>query len=476
MRVGTKLGMFTAGDTKRNIPSGGTSSMDPEVRRIVERRFPDYLQELVSLIRKPSVSATGEGVEACASYLVDRMNGFGIETQLFDLPEGNPLILGTVPGRDGDRTLLIYDHYDVQPPDPLEEWSSDPFSGEISQGRVLGRGANDSKGNLVAYLAALDAISEEGVPPISITFLFEGEEEIGSPHLEEFVNSHRSELKADATVCCDGELDPSGRPMISLGMKGLLYLELRCRKARADSHSSMAALIPSAAWRLIEALNSLRDEDGRIAIAGWEEGLVQPTKEEEELMTKIPFDEEEMKREFGVDEFIHDRHGLEALRGLLYEPTCNIAGLSSGYEGEGSKTVLPGLAMAKLDLRLVYDQGAQRCLRLFREHLQRKGFGDVEVVPLGTLEPSHTPVSAPVVRAAAKAALSVYGREAVIYPRHHASGPDYLFTKNLGLHSIWTGCSPAFGNAHAPNEFIGIEDFRLGVLYAAELISSFADV
>ena len=448
--------------------------MDRKLVEHVGENFEDYVGELVSLVQKPSVSATGEGISTCAAFLAGRMESFGIDVEVRDLPDGHPIIVGKVRGKMKDGVLLVYDHYDVQPPDPLERWTTEPFSGQVSEGRILGRGATDSKGNLMAYLSAVRAMSELDGLPISLKFLFEGEEEIGSPHLESFVDSHASELKADAVVCCDGGLDPSGRPIISLGMKGLIYVELRCRKAKDDVHSSRAALLHSAAWRLVEALNSLRDEDGQISIPGWREGIVEPSKKDLELLKNIPFDEEEIKKQFGVSGFLRNRHGLEALRGFLYEPTCNIAGLTSGYQGEGSKTVLPAEARAKMDLRLVYDQNADKCLGLLKDHFIHNDFPDIDVIPLGKLEPSHTPVTAPIAKAAEGAARCIYGRDAVIFPKHHASGPDYLFTKNLGLHSIWTGCSPAYGGAHAPNEFIGLEDFRMGILYACELISRFA--
>ncbi len=447
--------------------------MNPEVAKHIEDHFDEYVAELVSLVKMPSVSATGEGVEACASHLADRMRELGIDLRVYPIKDGNPIIIGRI-GGGSDRVLLVYDHYDVQPPDPLEEWDKDPFSGEISKGKIHGRGATDSKGNLMAYLSALRSLRETVGLPISVKFLFEGDEEIASPPLKGFIEGHGSELKADAVVCCDGDLDPSGRPMITLGMKGLIYVELRCRKGRTDLHSSKAALVPSAAWRLVDALCTLRDEDGRIAIPGWEEGKLEPTDEDMELMAKIPFDEEKTQEELGVSEFLRDAHGMEALRGYLYDPTCNIAGLTSGYQGEGSKTVLPAEARAKLDMRLVYDQDPGRCVQLLRSHLAGKGFSDVEVVLLGSAEPSHTPIDAPIARAAARAAEAVYEVEPVIYPKHHASGPDYLFSKTLGLHSIWTGCAPAFGNAHGPNEFIGLEDYRLGILYACELMERFA--
>jgi acetylornithine deacetylase/succinyl-diaminopimelate desuccinylase-like protein len=448
--------------------------MGHDIEQHVSANFYEYVDELISLIRKPSVSATGQGVLDCASHLAERMGSFGIEPRVHELSDGPPVLVADVAGKNPDRVLLVYDHYDVQPPDPLDEWKGDPFSGEVSDGKIHGRGATDSKGNLMAYLSAVRALQETVGLPMSVRFMFEGEEEISSPHLEGFVDSHAAELAADAVVCCDGDMDPSGRPLVSLGMKGLVYVQLRCKKTKTDLHSSKAALLPSAAWRLVKALDTIRDDEGRVAIAGWEEGKLEPGEEDVRLMESIPFDEEEIKEGYGVSEFVGGRHGLEALEGYLYDPTCNIAGLTSGYQGEGVKTVMPAEATAKMDFRIVYDQRADRCLQLIKEHLRSKGFPDVEVVLLGSSEPSHTPSNAPVARAAMEAARTVYGRDPVVYPKHYASGPDHLFTNNLSLHSIWTGCAPAHGGGHAPNEFIGLEDYRLGILYACELICRFA--
>jgi len=448
--------------------------MEPALIKHLGQEFGNYLQELVSLVRKPSISATGVGIGSCASFLAERMRAYGIETTAHELPDGHPVILGNIRGRWKDRMLLIYGHYDVQPPEPLDKWEDDPFSGRVVEDRVMGRGSADSKGNLMAYLSAIRMLSETGGLPISLKLLFEGEEEIGSPHLAQFIDSHSRELKADAVLCCDGEMDPSGRPMISLGMKGLVYVELRCRKLNKDVHSSRAPLLPSAPWRLVKALNELTDAEGRVAIPGWRQGILEPGELDLELLRGIPFDAERMKKDFGVSELLHRKVGLEALRDFLYEPTCNIAGLTAGYQGEGSKTVLPAEARAKVDMRLVYDQSAERCLRLLKQHLKATGFADIEVEVLGKIDPSHTPVDAPIARAAADASEAVYGQKPVIYPKHHASGPDYLFTRNLGLHSVWTGCAPEGGRMHAPNEFIGVDDYRLGILYACELINRFS--
>lgn len=402
------------------------------------------------------------------------MIDYGLEVQVHELEDGNPVITSQIQGRNRNKVLLVYSHYDVQPPDPLDEWESDPFSGRVTDGRIYGRGASDSKGNVMAYLSAVRTLARTGGLPITVSFLFEGEEEIGSPHLASFVEDHRSDLMADAVICADSERDPSGRPMISLGMKGLVYVEFRCRKSGADMHSSKASLLESAPWRLVKALNEISDGDGCVLVPGWDEGIVKPGDEELELLRRIPFDEAAVKEEYGVSRFLKERHGLDALRAYLYEPTANIAGLTAGYQGVGSKTVLPGEARAKMDFRIVYNQSADRCFELLSNHLVRKGFADVEASCLTRLEPSSTPLDAPIVKAAAEAARAAYRAEPVIYPKHHASGPDYIFTKNLGLHSIWTGCAPDPSGAHAPNEFIGIEDYRLGIIYACELISRFA--
>ncbi|MCX8162149.1 MAG: M20/M25/M40 family metallo-hydrolase [Candidatus Bathyarchaeota archaeon] len=434
-----------------------------------------YVEDLKTLLKQPSISARGEGIDGCACMLRDFMKDAGFRVEVWKIGDANPVVYGEMPS-NSPKTLLMYGHYDVQPPEPLEEWVSPPFEAVDSDGKITARGAADSKSNVMAIVKAVECYSRlEFDLPVNLKVLFEGEEEIGSPNLPRYVEMYRDKLKADAAVCFDGGLDPKGRPELWLGLKGMLYVELRCRAARVDAHSSLAPLIENPAWRLIQALTSLRSPDGTILVDGWYDDIRVPSEEDIKLIEDVDYDTllAGLKRHFGVDRFLSGVEGVEALKKLLFQPTCNIAGLFSGYTGLGAKTVLPREACVKLDFRLVYDQNPYRLLESLRRHLKARGFDDIEVKALNFLEPSKTHPSASIVKAVSSAASEVYRSKPQIYPNSPGSGPDYLFTKRLGLDSVWTGCSPPLSNAHAPNEYTTRESFLRGILFAASIIEHY---
>jgi len=451
------------------------AAMDQSTSHYLKAHRDEMLEDYRSMLRQPSISAQGRGVRECAKLLEDFMVDAGIETKQIPMPESHPVLFGKVVSKNSNRTLLFYGHYDVQPPEPLKEWTTDPFRAELREGKILARGASDSKNNVMALVKTAEAyVRTVGEPPVNLKFLFEGEEEISSPHLPYFVQENKQRLSADAVVCYDGGLDDSGRPSVDLGLKGILYVELQCKKAKVDLHSSRAPLVSNPAWRIIWALNTIKDAHERIRIEGWYDHLHRPTATELELLRKIPFDEEKQRAEMGLSSFLLDRKGAKALEAYLFEPTCTICGFLTGYTAEGPKTVLPSQAMAKLDFRLVYDQNPQQLLEKLKTHLRRHGFDDIDVANLGSLEPSKTPVDAPIARSVISAARQVFQSEPVVYPNSAGSGPDYLFTKRLGLNSVWTGCASVFSNAHAPNEFERVDDFFKGIEYAAAIMENFS--
>lgn len=433
------------------------------------------LEDFRTLLRQPSVSAQGRGIRECARLLERFMRDSGMETELAEEQDGNPVLLGNVTTRKSKRTLLFYGHYDVQPTEPLEEWRSDPFGAEMKDDKIFARGASDSKNNVMALVKMVEAYHKTiGELPVNLKFLFEGEEEIGSPHLPRFVEENKSKLKADADVCFDGGIDEAGRPEVVLGVKGMLYVELHVTGPKVDLHSSLAPLAPNPAWRIIWALHSIKQSDERIKIDGWYDHVREPSSSELELLKGIPFDEQRNKSEMGLSSFLLGREGLDAVRMLLYEPTCNVCGFMSGYIASGSKTVLPSKAIAKLDFRLVYDQNPEDLLEKLKLHLIKHNFRDIDVVRLNSLEPSKTPVNAPIAQAVIAAAKEVFRNEASVAPSAAGSGPDYLFTKRLGLNSVWAGCASAFSQAHAPNEFELVGDFFKGIEYAGTIMENFA--
>jgi len=340
----------------------------------------EFVEDLAKLVRQPSVAARGEGIEQCAKIVEAMMKEVGLSTKIIREEGGNPVVYGELESEAAEKTLLFYDHYDVQPPEPLEEWISDPYSCEIRDGKIYGRGVADNKGNTVSRLKAVQAFLETvGSVPVNIKFVVEGEEEIGSPHLAPVIKANKELFSADAGIWEFGGIDRKGHPLVYLGLKGILAVELRTVGANRDVHSANAPLIPNPAWRLVWALNTLKNESDEILIDGFYDNVVPPSAEEMEYVKAIPFEEEEKKRDLGLNEFINKVTGLEAVKALLYEPTCTINGLLTGYTSAGSKTVLPNKAMVKLDFRLVPSQMPDEIFSKVVKHLNRHGFGDIEV-------------------------------------------------------------------------------------------------
>lgn len=435
----------------------------------------DFVEDLVRLIRQPSVSARGEGIEKCAQLVEEMMRETGLSTRTFKSERGNPVVYGEKSTKKSDKTLLFYDHYDVQPPEPLEKWTYKPFSGKIVKGKIYGRGASDNKGNLVSRLKAVQTFLEvTGDVPVNIKFFVEGEEEIGSPNLKPIIEKYRRFFSADAAIWEFGGTDREGRPQLYLGLKGVLSVELRATCASKDVHSANAPLVPNPAWLLVWALSLLKNREEKILIEGFYENVKPPSSEELACLKDIPFEEEETKKELGLERFLQNKSGVDALKALLYQPTCTINGLVSGYTGEGSKTVLPHEAMAKLDFRLVPNQRSDEIYRKLVKYLKKFGFEDLRIEKQGSTEPTRTPLNDPFVRLVAKTAEKVYDKKAVIYPLSAGSGPMHLFRDFLGYPVVSVGCSHPEANTHAPDENLKVESFVEGTKFIATLINDFA--
>jgi len=425
----------------------------------VRAREREYIDELKTLIRQPTVSAQGIGIPETARIVLDRAKKRGgIAAEALSVDGGPPTIVGET-GR-GDRTLLIYNHYDVQPPDPLDEWATPPFEPTERDGFLYGRGVSDNKGNLMARLQAIDAYrATMGELPLRIRVLYEGEEESGSAHLAAFVARHGERLRADGCIWEAGYKDAAGRPTISCGLKGIAYLELRVRGANKDAHSSLATIVPNPAWRLVWALATLKNDADQITIDGFMDAVRPPTAADRALLEALPFDEQGMLRIHGITRFVRGLRGYELKKKHFLEPTCTICGIVSGYTGAGSKTVLPAVASAKIDFRLVPDLTPEKVTLLLRAHLDRRGFEDVEVVPGHGEPPSRWPTDSATARAAVDACRSAYGSEPVVYPLLAGSGPMAQVCDTLGIPVAGFGSGNAASANHAPNENIAIADY-----------------
>ena len=428
---------------------------------------------LQALVAQPSVSAEGRGLEATVQVLVGQLKALGLTTRVIATP-GAPVVLAE--GGSQGPTVLFYNHYDVQPADPLELWQSDPWVLTERDGHWYARGASDDKGEIVARMAALKSILEEhGHLPFRLKWLIEGEEEVGSTHLSDFVAQYRDDLACDAVLWESGGLDAAGRPIIYCGVKGILALELRVSTAGYDLHSSYGAVVENPIYRLSAALASMRNPQGRVLIPGFYDQVRPLTPREEEAMAQIPDESAQLGTLFGVEGFLEEASGTAFYRRLLGQPCLNFNGFHSGYGGPGSKTVLPAQAMAKLDIRLVPDQDPDQILHALRQHLQHSGFADIEVVVLEMGEhPARSDLDHRWVRQAAESLGRVYGVAPVVTPNMTGTGPMYPFSHFLGAPVIGFGIGYPGTRVHSPNENIRIADFERGIRGIRALLEDFA--
>jgi acetylornithine deacetylase/succinyl-diaminopimelate desuccinylase-like protein len=435
------------------------------------------LRELARLCEIPSISAQGTGMRECAELVRDMLTERGFEARII-ATDGHPVVFGERGGR-ADRTLLLYNHYDVQPPEPLELWDTPPFEPSRRDGQMFARGVSDDKGHLQARLAAIDALLKvEGELPCNVKFIVEGEEETGSVHLPEFIRGHKQMLEAEACLWEFGQVDQNGIPIQHAGMRGICYVELSVRTASRDSHSGLSgSIFPNAAWRLIWALRSLKGSDEIIRLPGFYDRVVPPTERDIELMELNPDPGEHLRKLYGVGEFIKGlEDGLELKREQIFVPTCTVCGVTAGYQGAGSKTVLPARASAKVDFRLVPDQRPDEVLEQLRIHLDQHGFDDIEIEWLGGGPPGRTDPDDPFLQMVVATAEPVYGVPQLIKPMSGGSGPNHAFLHDLGVPVATAGIGYPDSNAHAPNENIVIENFVNGVRHTARILDGFAEL
>ena len=451
--------------------------LEPVLRWIDEHKE-EAVASLQQFCRRPSVSTQNWGMEDMAEMVAAHLRELGAETTLVPTA-GFPVVVGRLSG-SGAHRLAIYNHYDVQPPEPLEAWSTPPFEAAIRDGHLYARGVADNKGNLVARLWAVRAWREVyGSLPTGVTFLVEGEEEIGSPSLGDFAASHQDMLQADACLWETGYRDAQGRLDISAGLKGSLSVELRVQGVAHDLHSSNAPLAPNAAWRLVEALGTLRDAAGRVRIAGFYDAVRPPTETERNLMARFPIDVQSLRQDWQVEHLLgpdgSNDDPVALTEHFLYSPTCTICGLWSGYSGPGSKMVLPATAGAKLDFRLVPDQQPETILTLLRRHLDEQGYADVEVSELDAPSyPAQSSLETPLVDTLVRSARYIYGVEPRVLPRRAGSGPMAQLCQHYGLPVVnGAGVGYEGSRTHAPDENIRLEDFYLNVKLIAVLLGEF---
>ena len=445
------------------------------VDRFLEDGLESSLAELTRLVSQPSVAAQKLGMEPCAELVADMLRARGFATEV--LPTGGSPVVFAERAGVSPRTLLIYNHYDVQPAEPLELWTSPPFEPARRDGKLFGRGVSDDKGHITSRLHAIDALlATRGDLPCRVKFVIEGEEEVSSVHLPEFVRQNRERLAADACLWEFGGVDHRGVPLQYAGLRGICYVELSVETGTLDAHSGVGgSIFPNAAWRLVWALASLKGPDERIRIPGHYDEVRPPTARDRELMEALPEVADEYRARYGLAGFLRGMKGGPELRiAEVFEPTCTVCGLNSGYQGPGSKTVLPARASAKVDFRLVPDQTPERVVKRLRAHLDAEGFQDVKVEFLGGEPPGRTDPDHPFIRLVAETATPVYGMPMQVVPMIGGSGPNHVFLHELDVPVATAGIGYPDTRAHAPDENMRIDLYLQHAKHVARLLEAFA--
>ena len=446
--------------------------MIEQILEKIDQNAPMYVDWLQTLCQQPSVAAQNRGMAETATLVETHLKNLGAQAERIPTA-GYPVVYGAFEG-ESRKTLSFYNHYDVQPEDPLDKWHSDPFGADIRNGHIYARGVADNKGNLVARFAAIHAYRQiSDSLPVRIKFIVEGEEEIGSPNLEAFAQAHPEKVQSDGCIWEFGYKNPDGRLQVSLGVKGMCYVELRAKGANTDLHSANAAVIQNPAWRLVWALSTLKDADEKIRIAGFYDQVALPTAAESAVIEEMAYNEAETLARLELEAFLQGLTGRALKEKLIFQPTCTICGLVSGYIGERSKTVLPSTAAAKLDFRLVPDQDPHEILRLLRRHLDQHGFSDIEVVPYSLEHPAKTALDAPLIATVLKQVPRIYGHSATINRLSPGTGPMYPLCQARGIPAVSFGVGHDASNNHAPNENIKVEDFINGIKMVAAVVHAF---
>ena len=442
-----------------------------------------HQDELFAYLRFPSISALpahADDVRRCAQWVRAHLERLGLrDARLIETP-GNPIAYAEwLDAGPAAPTLLVYGHYDVQPTDPLALWETPPFEPAVRDGRIYARGSTDNKGPLFTYLKALETLlAVDGRLACNVKVIVEGEEELRADHLDQFLADNRDLLVCDACVISDSALYGRGIPSIAISLRGMAAMQIRVETASTDLHSGMyGGVAPNALHALAHLLATLHDEDGRVAVEGFYDSVRQLAREELEEWSRLPFDEEELRREIGARRLIggHD-HGV--LERMWARPTLDVHGIWGGFEGEGIKTVIPREARAKLSCRLVADQGPEEVLELVRRHLERHCPPEATLTIESTLAgagPMTMPREHPLVAVARESLAAAYGREALFFRSGWSVPVAALVKQRLGVDSLLLGFGLPTDGAHAPNEHFDVENFDRGIATMVEFFSRAGD-
>jgi acetylornithine deacetylase/succinyl-diaminopimelate desuccinylase-like protein len=429
-----------------------------------------FVDELKALLRIPSISTLPEHKDDCrraAQFLATELKRIGMENVHLIETSGHPLVYADWLHAAGKPTVLIYGHYDVQPPDPLDEWLSPPFEPTERNGNLYARGAVDDKGQVWIQVKALESLLAGGSLPLNVRVLFEGEEEVGGEGIAEFVASKPPELRSDFALISDTELFAPGLPTLCVGLRGMIYTELEVRGARTDLHSGMyGGAAPNPFVALAQMLAKLKDEDGHILIPGFYDGIIPPSPEELAAWRSLPFDEEQYRiAEVGSRTLVGEP-GYTVLERTWARPTLDVHGIPGGFTGAGAKTVIPARALAKVSMRLVPGMTPARSFALYKSYVEKIAPAgvDVEVRLIHSGDPCLIPVDNPYIQAATRALRAVWGKDTV-FIRSGGSIPIVGdFSRHLGLPCVMMGFGLPDDNLHAPNEKFNLRNFELGIV------------
>ena len=435
----------------------------------VESNKDRYLSELKGLLAIPSVSTNPENTEdvrRCAGWMADHMRTIGLQNvEIFPTP-GHPIVYGDWLKAPGKPTVLLYGHYDVQPPEPLDLWTSPPFEATIREGNLFARGAADDKGQVFIHLKSLEAYLRNGGDlPVNVKLLIEGEEEIGSDNLEAFVREKKELLKSDLVLISDSSMFAKGVPSICYGLRGLAYMQIDLVGPNKDLHSgSFGGTVHNPIQALSEIIAQLHDKKGKVTIPGFYAGVLPLTKKERGAYKKLPWSDRKYAKELGVEK-LYGEKGFTTLERVWARPTLECNGIWGGFTGEGAKTVLPSKASAKISMRLVPDQTSAKAAKLFEKHIRKIAPKSVKVTirNLHGGEPAITPIDSPGVQAAISALEKGFGKRP-LYQREGGSIPIVVqFKELLGIDTVLLGFGLPDENAHAPDEFINLDNFFGGI-------------
>lgn len=455
-------------------------AMNPAVVDFINTNRDRYLDELKQYLAIPSVSTLPEHREdlrRCAEWTAEHMRTIGLENvKVVDTP-GHPIVYGDWLHAPEAPTVLIYGHYDVQPADPLDQWLSPPFEATVRDNELFARGATDDKGQLFVHLKALEAhLSQDHALPVNVRVIFEGEEESGSPNLDDFIRANREMLACDVVLISDSPMFEKGVPSICYGLRGLSYFQVDLRGTSTDLHSgSFGGAVANPAFVLAQILSQMKDRGGHVKIPGFYDSVRELTEREREEFKRLPFNEKHYRKALGAPK-LHGETGYSTLERVWARPTFEVNGLLAGFTGEGAKTVIPATAMAKVSMRLVPNQDPDEIARLFEDYVRKVAPKSVElkVTRMHGGRPWMTELDNRFVQAATRAIELGFGRQPV-YTREGGSIPVVAtFQAELNAPTVLFGFGLPDENAHAPNEKLDLGNFFGGIVASAYLYEEIA--